>query len=98
MVMKVLSKLIFGGLAAGALLLCPTTTQAHSYDTDDSDHPLRYVIYPIHAVGKGLEYAVTRPIHYGVSGCKSRYIFGHVSHPSKDDYWGDWDLYQRYSY
>jgi hypothetical protein len=91
-------RLFLSAAAAAALLACPSIVQAHNYDSDDDGHPLRYIAYPIHAVGKGLEYAVTRPIHYGVSQCKARYIFGHVSHPKTDDYWGDWDLYQRYSY
>lgn len=92
------SRLFLSAVAAAALLASPSLVQAHSYDTDDDGHPLRYLVYPVHAIGKGLEYAVTRPIHYGVSQCKARYIFGHVSHPKTDDYWGDWDLYQRYSY
>jgi len=96
--MKLVSKLSIAAVAAGALLLSPTAGQAHSYDTDDSGHPLRLISYPVHALGKGLEYGVSRPVHWAVSQCKTRYIFGHVSHPKRDDYWGDWDLYQRYQY
>jgi hypothetical protein len=95
--MKLWSKLFLSAAATAALLASPSAVQAHSYDIDDDGHPLRYIAYPIHAIGVGLEYAVTRPIHYGVSQCKARRIFGHVSHPRNDDYWGDWDQYQRMS-
>lgn len=96
--MKFISRLFLSAIAAAAVLTVPSVSQAHSYESDDDGHPLRYIAYPVHAIGLGLEYAVTRPIHWGVSQCKSRYIFGHVSHPRTDDYWGDWNLYQRYSY
>ncbi len=81
-----------------AAILAPASADAHSYDVDDSGHPFRYIAYPLHALGKGIEYGFTRPIHKCVSQPKNRYIFGHVSHPRTDDYWGDYDLYQRYSY
>lgn len=96
--MKLHQQLYIAGFAAGALMFVPSAAQAHSYDTDDDGHPLRYLAYPIHAIGKGLEYSVTRPAHWAVSQCKLRYVFGHVSHPRTDDYWGDYDLYQRYNY
>ena len=83
---------------AGSMVVGCSGAFADTYDTDDSDHPLRYVVHPIHAYGKGLEYIVTRPIHWAVSRPKLRYIFGHVSHPRHEDYCGDPDLYQRYSY
>ena len=89
------------GVAASllaAVSFCPGISRADSYDTDDSDHPVKYFVYPIHAYGKGIEYFVTRPIHWVVSQPKLRYVFGHTSNPRHDDYWGDWDLYQRYSY
>lgn len=86
-------------LAFGAFTWCiPSTACADSYDVDDSDHPVRYIMYPIHAVGKGVEYLVTRPIHALVSKPKLRYIFGHSSTPRRDDYWGSFDQYERYSY
>jgi hypothetical protein len=96
--MSLVKKLAIAGVAACALAAVPSTGQAHSYDVDDEGHPFRYIAYPLHAIGKGLEYGFTRPVHYGVSQCKARYIFGHVSHPKSDDYWGDWNMYQRYSY
>ena len=79
-------------------MAAPTVAKADSYYTDDSDHPFRYAAHLFHAYGKGIEYFVTRPAHWVVSQPKARYIFGHTSHPRTDDYWGDFDLYQRYSY
>ena len=84
--------------ALAVAALWPTQSRAENYDTDQSDYPLRYLIYPIHAEGKAIEYIITRPAHWVVSQPKMRYIFGHVSNPRHDDYWGDFDLYQRYSY
>lgn len=84
--------------AATVSFIMPTTAYAESYDVDDSDHPARYFVYPIHAIGKGVEYLVTRPIHALASRPKFRYIFGKNSTPRNDDYWGDPDLYERYSY
>jgi hypothetical protein len=81
-----------------AILLIPSIGAADSYDTGESDHLFRYAAYPLHAVGKGIECFVTRPVHWFVSRPCNRYIFGHVSNPRTDDYWGDKDLYQRYSY
>ncbi|MGI8908291.1 MAG: hypothetical protein ACR2IE_17595 [Candidatus Sumerlaeaceae bacterium] len=96
--MKLSFKLFLTAAVAVALFATPSAVQAHGYDTDDDGHPLRYFAYPIHAMGVGLEYAVTRPLHYVASQCKVRRIVGHVSHPKTDNYWGDWDQYQRYSY
>lgn len=94
-----LGKVLLATIAVTAcVLLLPGIACADTYDTDDSDHPLRYVSYPFHAYCKGIEYFVTRPIHWVVSQPKTRYVFGHSSNPRTDDYWGDFDLYQRYSY
>lgn len=79
-------------------LLIPGRASAESYDCDTSDHPARYFVYPIHAVGKGIETFVTRPIHWLVSQPKLRYVFGHTSKPRREDYTGNFDLYQRYQY
>jgi hypothetical protein len=92
-------KIFVCAVALGAITWSlPTTACADSYDVDDSDYPVRYIIYPIHAVGKGVEYLVTRPLHALVSKPKLRYIFGHSSTPRRDDYWGNYNLYERYSY
>ncbi len=96
--MKLVKIFSISVVAFATITLLPASVSAHSYDTDDDGHPFRYLAYPLHAIGKGLEYGLTRPIHYQVSKPKCRYIFGHVSHPKTDDYWGDYDLYQRYSY
>lgn len=85
-------------VAAAALALTPTDASAHSYDSDDSAHPFRLISYPFHALGRGIEYGFTRPIHHCVSQPRNRWLYGHVSHPKTDDYWGDYDQYQRLSY
>jgi hypothetical protein len=96
--MKTLMRFLAVGLAVAAVQFAPSVCRAETYDADDTDYPLHYFWYPIHAVGKGIEYTVTRPIHWIVSQPKSRYIFGHVSNPRTDNYWGDWNQYQRQSY
>lgn len=96
--MKGFSKILLAGSLVAVLASMPTVSIADTYDTDDSDHPLRYVGHVAHAYGKFYEYMITRPAHWVVSQPKARYVFGHVSHPRTDDYWGDFDLYQRYSY
>ncbi len=96
--MKFNRYLTLTAVIAAAALALPNNACAESYDTDDSDNPLRLLFVPFHAYGKLLEYTVTRPAHYIISQPKCRYIFGKVSNPRTDDYWGDWDLYQRYSY
>ncbi|MGB9691253.1 MAG: hypothetical protein ACPL7D_03715 [Candidatus Sumerlaeaceae bacterium] len=82
----------------GLLSLAPNRAFAETYDTDSSDHPARYFVYPIHAFGKGIETFVTRPIHWLVSQPKLRYVFGHTSKPRREDYTGNFDLYERYQY
>lgn len=89
--------LLAGGLVA-VMSAMPSVCKADTYATNDSDNPIRCASYYFHAYGKAWEYCVTRPVHAVVSTPKLRYIFGHVSHPRTDDYWGDFDLYQRYSY
>ena len=66
-------------LAALAALLfaLPATSQAHSYDPDSSEHPLRYVAYVLHPVGVLVQDVIFRPIHKLVSGPNSSYWFGH---------------------
>jgi len=85
-------------IALAACVLPPSAARAEMYDCDSSDHPARYFVYPIHAFGKGIETFVTRPIHWLVSRPKFRYVFGHTSNPRREDYTGDFDLYQRYQY
>lgn len=85
--------------AAFAMLAClPQGASAHSYDSGNSSHPFRLLSYPFHAVGRGFEQAVGRPVHHCVSQPGNRWLYGHVSHPKTDNYWGDYDQYQRQSY
>lgn len=80
-----------------AVALLPSAVSAHSYDPDDSAHPFRLISYPVHAFGKFVERG-TRKIHYCVSQPCNRNLYGHVSNPRVDNYWGDPDEYQRLSY
>lgn len=66
-------------VAAAALALTPSSASAHSYDSDDSGHPFRLLSYPFHALGRGVEYGFTRPVHQCVSQPRNRWLFGHVS-------------------
>jgi hypothetical protein len=96
--MKLLKPLLVAGVCVTLVAMTPSPLKAETYDCENSDHPARYVVYPIHALGKGIETFVTRPIHWLVSRPKFRHVFGHVSNPKSDDYSGDFDLYQRYAY
>ena len=62
-----IKKALFVAALAGLILAAPTKTYAHSYDRDDSDHPLRYVAYLFHPVGIFLQDFILRPIHRFVS-------------------------------
>ena len=66
------------------VLALPSVSQAHVYDRDDSDHPLRYLAYAVHPIGIALEYAVLRPIHWVVSQPNLDIIFGHEPRPEKE--------------
>jgi hypothetical protein len=96
--MKLVKTIGFTVAVAAAITIMPSRATAESYDSDDSSHPFRIIAYPLHAIGVGLEYGFGRPIHEYVSQPKNRYIWGKVSNPRTDDYRGDYDLYQRYSY
>lgn len=72
-----MKKLYLSVVFALALLAIPAASQAHVYDRDDSDHPLRYVAYALHPIGIAVEYAVLRPIHWIVSRPNLDIIFGH---------------------
>jgi len=94
------TRMFLGVIAAVAAFACatPGRVAAETYDCDSSDHPGRYLVYPIHAFGKGIETFVTRPIHWLVSQPKLRYVFGRTSKPRREDYTGNFDLYERYQY
>jgi hypothetical protein len=72
-----MKKTVLSILFALALAAIPGTSQAHVYDRNDSDHPLRYIAYVIHPIGMAVEYAVLRPIHWVVSQPNADKIFGH---------------------
>ena len=96
--MKSLKIFGFTCAAVAALAFAPQEASAHSFDSDDSAHPFRLLSYPFHALGRGVEYGVARPVHHCVSQPRKRWLYGHVSHPRSDNYWGDYDQYQRQSY
>ncbi len=89
---------LLGAAMLSLVAFAPTAAQAEDYSPTDSAHPFRLISYPVHAVGKGIETLVTRPVTWFVSRPKARYVFGKTSNPRKDDYTGDFDLYQRSSY
>jgi hypothetical protein len=72
-----MKKTLFTALFAAMLLALPTAGQAHVYDRDDSDYPLRYIAYALYPVGLAVEYAVLRPIHWVVSQPNLDKFFGH---------------------
>jgi len=73
-----MKKRVYALMFALALLALPALSQAHSYDRDDSDYPLRYVAYAVNPIGIAVEYGVLRPIHWIVSQPSLCIIFGHV--------------------
>ena len=72
-----MKKLIAAGLMGLAMMGMSQRADAHVYDRDDSDHPLRIVSYALHPVGMLVEYSVLRPIHWIVSQPVAHKIFGH---------------------
>jgi len=85
-------------VAVAALATAPQSASAHEYNTAESGHPFRLISYPFHALGRGLEYGFTRPVHNYVSQPCNRWWYGHTSHPATENNWGDYDQYQRRSY
>lgn len=79
-----MKKTLLAAAFAISLLALPSVSQAHVYDSDDSDHPLRYVAYALHPIGVAAEYAVLRPIHWVVSRPKLACIFGHEPDRQKE--------------
>jgi hypothetical protein len=95
--MKVIKALLLTGAVMSLVSIAPSV-RAEDYNPQRSEHPFRYMAYGLHAVGKVGEVFVTRPINWVVSRPKMRNVFGKVSQPRTDDYWGDPDQYQRMSY
>ncbi|MEN6626598.1 MAG: hypothetical protein ABFD69_10255 [Candidatus Sumerlaeia bacterium] len=83
-----MKKSLFAALFAIGMMAAPSIAQAHVYDRDDSDYPLRYVAYVVHPVGMLAEYAVLRPIHWVVSQPVVAPIVGHYPNrcEEKDTY------------
>lgn len=76
----------------GVAALWPTTAQAHTYDRDDSEHPLRYMAYVVYPFGIAAEYLVLRPIHWVVSQPHLDVLFGHEVQPREDSKeYMDWE-------
>jgi hypothetical protein len=69
-------------MAAGLMMLSPTTAQADSYKRGSTDeHVIRLVAYVLHPVGIVLEYGITRPVHLLVSQPHLDILLGHKAHP-----------------
>ena len=84
-----MKKKVYALMLALALLALPALSQAHSYDRDDSDYPLRYVAYALNPIGIAVEYGVLRPIHWIVSRPVADVIFGHE--PREGDEYFVWE-------
>lgn len=68
------------GLVA-MLMSVPAISHAHSYDSDDAGHPLRYIAYVVHPVGVALQEYIFRPLHRWLSASEARgFWFGHQVH------------------
>lgn len=78
-------------LAAILTLATPGNVAAHDYQKS-SDNPIRVLVYPIHAFGTMLEWAIFRPIHRFVSAPHMRILFGHTVNEN-DIYW-EWEEYR----
>ena len=80
-----MKKIFLAAFVFVALLSLGTPVQAHEYDRDDSDYPLRYVAYALHPIGIALEYGILRPIHMLVSYNETTaIIFGHEPREAED--------------
>lgn len=82
---------LFAILFALALLAIPTGSQAHCYDRDDSDYPLRYIAYAVYPLGIAVEYGVLRPIHWVVSRPNLSIVFGHDTSHDDDCKYFKWE-------
>jgi hypothetical protein len=79
-----MKKLLIAGAFGLALMAGANTAEAHVYDRDDSDHPLRIVAYALHPFGMAVEYGILRPIHWLVSQPTADKIFGHEPDREKE--------------
>jgi hypothetical protein len=67
---------------ASTLILNALPAHAHDAYDDSQSHPLRIVAYFLNPIGFGLEWLVTRPLHFVASSPGLERIFGHVPHES----------------
>jgi hypothetical protein len=71
------------GLGLGltvAMAAGPTAAQAHDAYDDSQANPFRLLAYAVSPIGFGLEWLVTRPIHFLVSEPQLEKVFGHGPH------------------
>lgn len=65
-------------LAVGLMAMSPGSAQAHNYRPGSTDeHPLRLVAYIFHPIGVGLEWGITRPMHWLASQPTLDILMGH---------------------
>ena len=62
-----------------------TPAAAHRYNSIDDGHPLKYVYYVVHPIGKAIEMYVTRPIHEIVSTGNRDVWFGHKAYLNEEE-------------
>jgi hypothetical protein len=74
-------------VAALALVL---PASAHRYQRSVNDHPMRLVAYVLNPIGIALEYAVMRPIHWGVSQHNLDIVFGHDPSVQENGKYFEW--------
>jgi hypothetical protein len=85
-----MKKLLMGLALVVAVTAWTTDARAHDAYDDSQSHPLRLLAYAIHPVGFGLEWILTRPIHFVVSTPGLERIFGHTAHENP---FGDYQAY-----
>jgi hypothetical protein len=73
-------RLVLGLGLATLLAGAPPAALAHDAYDDSQANPLRLIAYAINPLGFGLEWLVTRPIHFLVSGQSVEQVFGHRPH------------------
>lgn len=80
-----MKKTLIATLFALALTALPTVSQAHVYDRENSDYPLRYVAYALYPIGMAVEYGILRPIHWIVSRPNLDILFGHEPNREEEE-------------
>jgi hypothetical protein len=85
-----MKRIFQAGIIAAALMAVALPASAHRYDRTSGMHMLRIVAPFGHAVGIGLEYAITRPMHWLISRDNLDIVFGHKAHVSEDGTYFEW--------